>query len=86
LVFAEDSVYFLQGEVVELHNLGVGPQGRRQNRTSLFLAANFRNDPGFVLPVHAPPVRMGQVMRASLEKDFHDPGTGSTLGLMRNLL
>jgi hypothetical protein len=72
-VMAEHRINLLQGEIVELHDLGFGPQGGRQNRTSFFLAVNFRNDPGFVLPVHAPPVRMGQEMGAGLEKDFHDP-------------
>ena len=73
-----------ESEIVPLYDLGLGPQGGRQNSTSLFLAVNFRNDPGFVLPIRAiraPPVRMGQEMRTGLEKDFYNRSTGNTLGL-----
>src|SRR6516225_12249580 len=81
-MIAEDSLYFLQGEIAQLHDLGLGPRRGRQNRTSLFLAVNFRIDPGFVLAPQSAPIRE---MGAGLEADFHHPSAGYPLGLMRNL-
>src|SRR6516162_7193325 len=83
-MIAKEGVCLLQAEIVQLHDLGSGPQRGRQNRTSLLLACNLRDDPAFVLAVHAPPIRMRQEMGAGLQKDFNGPSTGNKLGLMWN--
>ena len=86
---AEDSVNLIQGEMVELHDLGFGPQTGRHNRTSLFLTLNFSNDPCFVLAVHAPPVSMREEMEPVLRKISTTRAQATRSGLcgtsMRNL-
>src|SRR5689334_995180 len=85
LMLAENLVDVLDGVRIKLHDLGLRAHRGRWNGPGLLATVRVRSNPGFVLAVLAPPVRMRQEMGAGLKKYFHDPGTGKPLGIMGNL-
>lgn len=84
LMLIEDFFDLLHSETVQSDDPSLRPQTRRQDRTGLFLAADLRNEPSFMLPIHTPPIRMGQKMRAGFEENLDDASTRGAFGIMGN--
>lgn len=69
-VITQELVDFRQGELIELHDLGMGAISGRQYGSGLVFVLYVHKEPCFVNPVLATPVGMRQEMGATLEENL----------------
>jgi len=84
LVMPKNFPDLLHGESVQFHDLGFGSIHGRQKSPGLLPAVHIDDHPSFMLPVHAPPLRIRQVMQSGPQEKLNGKSTRLFIRLMGN--